>query len=323
VIPSKKIDTPQNMTFAKRLAKALEEQGSQVDIMMCVKSGNPLKFTKQVQALRLRIAQDKPDLVVAQYGTFTGLLVALFAPSPRIITYHGSDLNPTPSEHKLYVFLKHLASHAASFLCDGIVCVSNELAGRLHSKRPVVVIPTSTDLDLFKPIDRDACRTNLGWDLHVPIALFLVGNNAGKKRLDLALDVEEKLRKKSSQVVMKVIRDEVPLSQVPVYLNAADCLIYLSDYEGSPNLIRDACACGTPIVTVPVGDVKEVLAEVTPSRVVERDTDLIAEAVNELSALQTRSNGRAKALCYSNEITARKTLNFYDRIISTYRAGAP
>jgi len=320
VIPGKKIDSPQSMTFVKRLARSLDALGAHVDIMISVKSSNPLDFIEQGVELRKIVRLNRPDLVVAQYGTFTGLLVALFAPSPKIITYHGSDLNPTPSENRLYVLLKHLASHTASFLSDGIICVSRELAGRLVCRKPIEIIPTSTDTDLFSPTDMNECRKMIGWDLHVPTALFLVGNNPGKKRLDLALEVEKHLLRKSSEVVMKVIRDEIPLSQVPAYLNAADCLVYLSDFEGSPNLIRDACACNTPIVTVPVGDVIEVLAEVTPSRVVRRDAYEIAEAVRELTLLQTRSNGRVKALCYSNEIIAKKTLNYYNKIISVYKA---
>jgi len=318
VIPSKKIDNPQSMSFVKRLAKAIEAQGAHVSVMPTVKSRNPLNFIKQGKEVRNRVLQIQPDIVVAQYGTFTGLMVALFAPRPKIITYRGSDLNPTPSENRLYVFLKHLASHAASFYCDGIVCVSNESVRRLICKRPVAIIPSSTDIEHFKPADRDECRKMLGWELNVATALF-VGNDPGKKRLDLALEVEKHLQQKSSAIEMKVIRDEIPLAQMPVYLNAADCLVYLSCFEGSPNLIREACACNAPIVTVPVGDVVDVLENVVPSRVVERDASTIADAVHELANLQTRSNCRAKALCYSNDIIARRTLNFYGKVISAYK----
>lgn len=116
VIPSKKVDKPQSMSFVKRLASALNKQGAEVEVMLSVKSSNPLNFIKQGLKLRKLAIHDKHDIVVAQYGTFTGLLVALFAPRPKIITYRGSDLNPTPSERKLYVLAKHFASHVASFL---------------------------------------------------------------------------------------------------------------------------------------------------------------------------------------------------------------
>jgi len=307
------------MSFVKRLAMALEQAGSHVDIMFSVKSGNPLNFVKLGLELRKRASQEKPDIVVAQYGTFTGLLVALFAPHPKIVTYRGSDLNPTPSENRLYVLLKHLASHAASFFADGIICVSHELIGRLLCKKPVVVIPSSTDTELFSPMDRVTCRKMLDWDLKTPIALFISGDDPGKKRLDTALEVNDLIAESRSGVTMKIIHERVPISQVPVYLNAADCLVYLSDFEGSPNLIREACACNTPIVTVPVGDVREVLSGVAPSMIVDRDPRKIADAVIMLALLQVRSNGRDKSLCYSNEKIAQKTLTFYEKIISGVR----
>lgn len=307
------------MSFVKRLALALEQAGSHVDIMFSVKSGNPLYFVKLGLELRKRVSQEKPDIVVAQYGTFTGLLVALFAPHPKIVTYRGSDLNPTPSENRLYVLLKHLASHAASFFADGIICVSHELIGRLLCKKPMVVIPSSTDTELFSPMDRVTCRKTLDWDLKTPIALFISGEDPGKKRLDTALAVNDLIAESRSGVTMKIIHERVPISQVPVYLNAADCLVYLSDFEGSPNLIREACACNTPIVTVPVGDVREVLNGVAPSMIIDRDPRKIADAVIMLTLLQVRSNGRDKSLCYSNEKIAQKTLTFYEKIISGVR----
>jgi glycosyltransferase involved in cell wall biosynthesis len=319
VIPGIKNDTPQIMSFIKRLAGALEAQGANICTMKCVKGANPLSFFMQGVELRRLVAKFKPDVVVAQYGTFTGLLVALFAPSPKIITYRGSDLNPTPSESRLYVFFKHLASHLSSFFADGIVCVSQEVAGRLLCNKPLEIIPSSTDIELFRPLDRSECRKMLGWERNVPIALFFAGNDPEKKRLDLALRISRIIENSTGEIQFKVIKKELPLAEVPLYLNAADCLVYLSDYEGSPNLIREACACGTPIVTVPVGDVKEVLAEVSPSKIVERDIEEIVDTVCNLAKLQCRSNGRDKVLCYSNERIAQKTLAFYRTVINSKR----
>ena len=55
---------------------------------------------------------------------------------------------------------------------------------------------------------------------------------------------------------------------VPLILNASDALLVTSRYEGSPNIVKEAMACGLPVVTVPVGDVAERLAGVSPSWIV-------------------------------------------------------
>ena len=47
---------------------------------------------------------------------------------------------------------------------------------------------------------------------------------------------------------------------MPAVYRAADALIVTSDLEGGPSSVKEAIACGLPVVSVPVGDV-DVLRE--------------------------------------------------------------
>jgi Glycosyl transferases group 1 len=227
------------------------------------------------------------------------------------VTFRGSDLNPVPSEHPLRLRLQHLCSQFAALLADAVVCVSSQLASRLWQlKSRLAIIPSSTDVDRFRPLDQAECRQRLGWEAEGPVCVFFCGNNAAVKRADRAETVRSLVDEKASGVRVEIV-PMVAIDDMPTYMNAADCLLFLSDYEGSPNLIRDACACGLPIVTVDVGDVRHVLDGIDWCRVVERNEAAIAAAVIDVTRRRVRSNGRAAMMRYGNQATARRLIALY------------
>jgi teichuronic acid biosynthesis glycosyltransferase TuaC len=317
VTPYVGIDSPQTLPFAKLLMAAISDQGIKVMNLPVSKTVNPLQIIEQIRSLRRLISTFKPQIVIANYGTYTGLLVAVFGQRPKIVIYRGTDLNPDRvSVSTVYRLAQHTASHIASFLVDGIICVSNELHKRLWiTGKPIEIIPDPTNLDLFRPASREDCRAKLGWNVDKDIAVFFCHGGRKEKRPDLAMNIRNKILTSGSSVELKTIFQVIPLSQMPIYLNASDCLLFLSDTEGSPNLIRDACACNLPVVTVPVGDVAEVLQYISPSEIVDRDIEALTKETIKISKLRTRSNGREHVMQYGTEVIARKHIEFYSSLL--------
>jgi glycosyltransferase involved in cell wall biosynthesis len=99
--------------------------------------------------------------------------------------------------------------------------------------------------------------------------------------------------------------------RVPIFLNAADCLLLTSPWEGSPNIVKEAVACNLAVVSVDVGDVREQLAGVNPSRIVSTVPEEIARGVLEIVSSPSRSNGREKLKAISSDTVAQRILAVY------------
>jgi teichuronic acid biosynthesis glycosyltransferase TuaC len=101
----------------------------------------------------------------------------------------------------------------------------------------------------------------------------------------------------------------VPHDQMPAWLNAADVLLVTSAQEGSPNVGREALACGTPVVSVPVGDVARQLAGIDGCHVVDDDPRTIGAALEAVAGRTTPidTNGRlagASAVAVARQVEA-------------------
>lgn len=119
------------------------------------------------------------------------------------------------------------------------------------------VIPSGLDLSLFRPTPRDEARRRLDLPLDQPLVLFAGRPSQTRKRHGLALQAMEILRR--SVPAELIVAWGVPPTEVPLYMNAADALVFTSMQEGSPNVVKEALAWGLPVVSVNVGDVAERL----------------------------------------------------------------
>ena len=86
-------------------------------------------------------------------------------------------------------------------------------------------------------------------------------------------------------------------------------------HEGSPLTVREALACGTPVVSVPVGDVFDTIADLPACAVADPDPDLLAAAVR--ASLETDAPAdrlRARALETSRAAVAARLLALYEDV---------
>ncbi len=188
-----------------------------------------------------------------------------------------------------------------------IVCVSRQLRRRLwwRGKR-AVVLASGVDAGAFRPEPRELARSKLGWDFDTAVVLFHAGRDVRVKRLDLAEAAMAIARIKVPDLRWKVLDGSTAPEEVPVLMNACDCLLVTSDFEGSPTVVQEALASNLPIVSVDVGDVPERLAGVGRTAIVARNAQALGDAIVSMVAMPGRSDGRRKIAEFSSsEIAAR------------------
>lgn len=307
------------MIFAHKEIAGIAAAGYETKTFMFATGLNPANAWRETLRLKRTVRLYLPDVIHAHFGTLTAFVSAFVSQItgvPLVITFRGSDLNPSPSNGKLRSVSQKILSHLAAISAKTNICVSRQLKEKLWWCRwKTKVIPSGIDLEFFKLVEKDDAREILGWGQDERIVVFNAGLSPDVKRLDIAEESVRIMRKLIGDVRFVVMRGNVEHNQVPLYLNGADCLLVTSDYEGSPDIIKEALACNLPIVSVDVGDVRERLDGVNPSRIVARDPESIGFAAAEIVTSGQRSNGRKHVGRISAEVVRGKILDVYRRVI--------
>ncbi|HMJ66304.1 MAG TPA: glycosyltransferase, partial [Candidatus Binatia bacterium] len=100
------------------------------------------------------------------------------------------------------------------------------------------------------------CRKRLGWSRESFHVLFVSSSGDSVKRPWLARAAVAQMNNGDLPTELHYMRG-IPTAEVPLWINASDAVLLTSAHEGSPNIVKEALACGVPVVSVDVGDVAE------------------------------------------------------------------
>ena len=309
--------------FIEEQIVALQQAGVEI-IRYGVTGKGAIGYLRELPALRRFIRAERPDLIHAHYG-LSGLLANLQRMVPVLTTYHGSDIN-LPSILRL-----------------------SKIAMRLSAWN-IFVSKRNVDLAIRRRGDEATWRSGkysllpCGINLPQPwseLQTHWVG------QLTLNQWVQEKLSTEAKHVLFAGAFDnavkDAPLAkaainelasegvkvelielkgynrdQVNALMYNCDALLMTSKTEGSPQVIKEAMACGCPIVSVDVGDVAERLSKVEGGYVLPtRDPHAIAEALQQAVAFEGKTNGREKIIemGLSNDQVAEHLIEIYKQVL--------
>jgi glycosyltransferase involved in cell wall biosynthesis len=260
---------------------------------------------------------------------------------PVVITARGTDINLLPQFALPRRMILWAAERAAA-----LVTVSAALKAGLTQlgvdASKIFVLRNGVDTRLFHPVDRESQRARLGVTGTV---LLMVGNLVALKGHEIVLRalceypgaclliIGEGREQRSLEELARTlgIRERVrflgamPQEQLAEYYGAADALVLASSREGWPNVLLEAMACGTPVVSTRVGGTPEVVAAPEAGVLTsERSARGIVEALQQLFRnYPDRKLTRRYAEGYSWAATTAGQLELFRRTLSARTAACP
>ena len=308
--------------FIEEQIAALEACGVQI-VRYGVTGKGITGYLRELPALRRLIRAERPDIIHAHYG-LCGLLANLQRRVPVVTTYHGSDINK-PSILRFSKIAMRLSAYNI-FVSQRNVALAFRLSPfAFRLKKRSTLLPCGVNIP--KPWSELQTQwvgqlTLNQWvqkklQADIKHVLFAGAFDNAVKDAPLAKAAINELASEGVQVELIELKG-YNRNQVNALMYNCDALLMTSKSEGSPQVIKEAMACGCPIVSVDVGDVAERTNGVEGCYVVHtREPNDIAEAFQNALAFDCKSNGREKIIemGLSNEQVAQRLIAIYQSIV--------
>lgn len=243
----------------QRLRDALEQRGHRIADVFLGEEAGPRRYWSARTVVRDLVERLHPDLVHIHFG-YSGLAVPTLS-IPLVTSFYGDDLNIGWSG-KGFVRVKsgvgRVVSQITAWRSARCIVVSKSLRDRLwlrSSRAKTVVVRDAVDRELFRPIARSVARARLDLPSGDMLVIFPHRAEDENKRVWLADAAVTQLRGRLPTARLWVVNGKPP-DEMPWYYAAADIMIVTSRREGGPSSVKEALACGLPVVSVRVGDVE-------------------------------------------------------------------
>jgi teichuronic acid biosynthesis glycosyltransferase TuaC len=295
-------------SFVRDQVEDLRRLGIDLRVLNFDGRGQALNYARAAREVRRIVAEEHFDLVHAHYG-LTGCVVALQSRVPLVTTFHGSDYNG-------WIWWQRYVSWAVARRSFPIV-VSEE-GRRSLGCWSAAVIPAGVDTELLEPADRASTRRQLGWREDGPYVLFPGSRTNRRKRVDLFDAVVTEVRK-AVPGLQVVALEGYTRGQTALVLNAVDVTVMTSDREGSPVTVRESLACMTPVVSVEVGDVAQVISDLPGCGVFPRQPQELALGVLDALAAERHPDLRRRAQETSRRRVAERLAAIYADVARSSR----
>ena len=297
-------------------SKQLEQAG--IDVTYLNMENSRVGFIKVFHILKI-LKQFDPD-VVHSWSYHTDLILGLLSPLMRGIPIFWSirqtNLSSFHNKRTTLVVVR-LCAALSRFVPYEIICNAHS-AKSSHARfgyksDKIKVIPNGIDCDIFSPSRslNKKFRSELGIAEDVPI-VGMVGRFDSQKNHELFFDAAKLIADIQPRCIFALSGKEIDhenealkqmigrrkltsqtillgrLDDVPTVMNGIDVLVLSSAGEGWPNVVGEAMACGTPVVSTNVGEAKHIVGD-TGVTIESMDASALANGALEIMSLDKAS----------------------------------
>ncbi len=217
-----------------------------------------LSLRRHSKTVEKQLGSWRPDVIICHTLWPVAVLAQDLAARwkvPWVGIVHGYDFDVALEQASLK---NHVAQLSQG--CDALVCASSRLssiASTLESVPPrIETIPCMTEIG--SEWRRDVKPLSKTWKKEAIDLLFPADPRRPEKRHLLALQTGEELEHRGWIVGITTLRHQ-PRDIVFDRMLVADVTLVTSKREAGPLVARESLLCGTPVVSVDVGEVKEYL----------------------------------------------------------------
>lgn len=293
--------------FVTEQADAIQANGIKV-AYFCVEGKGWKGYLSNRKKMMTKIAEFQPNIIHAHYG-LSGLLANTQRKIAVVTTYHGSDIN---------IPRVFLISKITMLLSAHNIFVSDKNLKKAGLKKNYSLIPCGVTLSSFEAIDKSVAREQSGLALNVKYVIFSSSFENKVKNPELAIAAVKLLNGVTLLELKGYSREEVTR-----LMYAADVCLMTSHTEGSPQFIKEAMACGCPVVSVDVGDVAEVIDNVDGCYLASYQAEDVAAKLQQAISFGKRTEGRKRIVDVGMdaETVTRKITEVYKTVITNRRKG--
>jgi glycosyltransferase involved in cell wall biosynthesis len=299
------------------------------------------------------IKLDKSAIIHAQRPELLLPFTLFRRSNPRICTLHGSPYKSVSMKHgSLYTGIYRRIEGFCLKRAHVIISVDKYTRNEYKERYPYLadalgVIPTGLDLGKFKLKPVKKLRTEYELPASAPVIIY-AGRLEPEKRLELLLQAfaelsgkyaaeqeqphlllcgdghqRSKLEAMAKDLKLKNVRFQgaVPHDSMPDVLNMGDAFVLISAFEGSPTVVKEALACGLPVVATKVGNLAELISAGENGEIVPVDATPAEIADRLKQVLDARRSGEITREACAKSVTgfgwdkiAKKIVGMYNEV---------